>query len=50
MQSENSILIIDDHPLFRKGVAQLINDMGDEFSLIGEAQSGHEGISISFAA
>ena len=47
MQSENSILIIDDHPLFRKGVAQLINDMGDEFSLIGETQSGHEGIQLA---
>ena len=47
MQSENSILIIDDHPLFRKGVAQLINDMGNEFSLIGEAQSGLEGIQLA---
>ena len=44
---QNSILIIDDHPLFRKGVAQLINDMGDEFTLIGEAQSGKEGIQLA---
>ena len=44
---ENSILIIDDHPLFRKGVAQLINDMGNEFKLIGEAQSGKEGIQLA---
>ena len=44
---ENRILIIDDHPLFRKGVAQLINDMGDEFTLIGEAQSGYEGIQLA---
>ena len=44
---ENTILIIDDHPLFRKGVAQLISDMGDEFRLIGEAASGHEGIQLA---
>ena len=44
---ENSILIIDDHPLFRKGVAQLISDMGEEFKLIGEAQSGLEGIQLA---
>lgn len=47
MQMENSVLIIDDHPLFRKGVAQLINDMGNEFKLIGEAQSGKEGIKLA---
>ncbi len=47
MQSENSVLIIDDHPLFRKGVAQLIDDMGDEFKLVGEAQSGQEGIELA---
>ena len=47
MQQENSVLIIDDHPLFRKGVAQLISDMGDEFSLIGEAQSGLEGVQLA---
>ena len=47
MQIENSVLIIDDHPLFRKGVAQLINDMSKEFKLIGEATSGHEGIQLA---
>ena len=44
---ENSILIIDDHPLFRKGVSQLISDMGAEFRLIGEADSGLEGIKLA---
>ncbi len=44
---ENTVLIIDDHPLFRKGVAQLIGDMGDEFKLVGEAQSGKEGIELA---
>ncbi len=47
MQSENSVLIIDDHPLFRKGVAQLIDDMGNEFKLVGEAQSGMEGVKLA---
>ncbi len=47
MRAENSVLIIDDHPLFRKGVAQLIDGMGDEFKLVGEAQSGQEGIELA---
>ena len=47
MTRENTIMIIDDHPLFRKGVAQLISDMGSEFKLVGEAQSGHEGVQLA---
>ncbi len=47
MQIDNSVLIIDDHPLFRKGVSQLISDMGNEFKLIGEAPSGEEGIKLA---
>ncbi|QMU62366.1 MAG: two-component system response regulator NarL [Gammaproteobacteria bacterium] len=47
MQIDNSVLIIDDHPLFRKGVCQLISDMEDEFKLIGEAPSGEEGIKLA---
>ena len=47
MQLDNSVLIIDDHPLFRKGVSQLISDMGDEFKLVGEAPSGEEGIKLA---
>ena len=37
------LLIIDDHPLFRKGVAQLIRPE-PEFDVVGEASSGAEGI------
>lgn len=37
------ILVIDDHPLFRKGVAQLIA-MEPRFVLAGEATSGADGI------
>ena len=36
-------LIIDDHPLFRKGLKQLMHDAG-EFEISGEASGGHEGI------
>lgn len=44
--SENglhTILTIDDHPLFRQGVADLIS-MDDSLELIGEAASGEEGL------
>lgn len=41
-----SILIVDDHPLFRKGVIQLIM-AAPEFRLIGEAPNGHEGIAMA---
>lgn len=39
-----TILIIDDHPLFRKGVKNLLS-MNPQFSVTGEAASGEEGIS-----
>jgi two-component system nitrate/nitrite response regulator NarL len=43
-----SVLVIDDHPLFRKGVAQLLA-MAPEFELIGEAASGREGIEMALS-
>jgi two-component system nitrate/nitrite response regulator NarL len=43
-----SVLIIDDHPLFRKGVIQLIG-MAEEFRVIGEASSGKEGVEQAHA-
>jgi len=42
----HSVLVIDDHPLFRKGVGQLLA-MAPEFELIGEAASGREGIEMA---
>jgi len=42
-----SLLIVDDHPLFRKGVKQLISDAGG-FDLVGEASSGAEGIDLAY--
>ena len=40
------VLVVDDHPLFRKGAAQLL-ELDDEFQLIGEAASGAEGIDLA---
>jgi two-component system nitrate/nitrite response regulator NarL len=41
-----TILIVDDHPLFRKGVIQLIQ-AAPEFRFVGEAASGTEGIQLA---
>jgi two-component system nitrate/nitrite response regulator NarL len=41
-----NIIIIDDHPLFRKGVGELISS-DDSFDLVGEAASGTEGIKLA---
>ncbi len=40
------LLIIDDHPLFRKGAAQIIA-MAPEFELVGEASGGVEGVALA---
>lgn len=40
------ILIIDDHPLFRKGVSQIISDEPN-FEVVGEAASGLDGIELA---
>lgn len=41
-----NILIIDDHPLFRKGLMQLIQT-AEEFTIVGEASGGREGIALA---
>jgi two-component system nitrate/nitrite response regulator NarL len=43
MSEGNRILIIDDHPLFRKGVSQLIA-MAPHLTLVGEASNGEDGV------
>jgi two-component system nitrate/nitrite response regulator NarL len=48
-QTRIPVLIIDDHPLFRKGVADLIA-MEPELLLVGEAGDGEEGVRIAEAA
>ena len=45
--AKQSILIIDDHPLFRKGLIQLIQS-ADEFDIVGEASGGEEGIERAY--
>ena len=42
----NTVIIIDDHPLFRKGVTELLNSQPD-FEIIGEAASGVEGLELA---
>ncbi|MBN3756122.1 two-component system response regulator NarL [Paraburkholderia sp. Tr-20389] len=46
MESVNTVLLIDDHALFRKGVAQLIQ-MNPEFRVVGEASSGRVGVDLA---
>ncbi len=41
-----TIITIDDHPLFRKGLADLI-EMDDSLVLIGEAASGETGLTLA---
>src|SRR5438270_10848695 len=40
------IVIVDDHPLFRKGLEQLINSTDDAFNVCGEASDAAEGMSV----
>ncbi len=42
----NTVIVIDDHPLFRKGVSQLIG-MDEQLKLVGEASSGEEGVELA---
>jgi len=42
----HTILVVDDHPPFRKGVIQLIQ-AAPEFRFVGEAPSGREGIQLA---
>ena len=39
----NTVVIIDDHPLFRKGVHQLL-DLEPALTVVAEASSGEEGV------
>ncbi len=43
-----TLLVVDDHPLFRKGVIQLVQ-AAPEFRFVGEASSGGEGIRLAHA-
>ncbi|RLA47098.1 MAG: two-component system response regulator NarL [Gammaproteobacteria bacterium] len=40
---KNTVLLVDDHPLLRKGVSQLL-ELEDDIEVIGEASSGKDAI------
>ena len=40
------IVIVDDHPLFRKGLEQLINNTSDGLAVCGEASTAAEAMSV----
>lgn len=42
----NTILLVDDHPLLRKGVSQLL-ELEDGLEVIGEASNGHDAIGLA---
>src|SRR2546430_9649314 len=42
----NRIDVVDDHPLFLKGLEQLINSSDDAFNICGEAGDAAEGMSV----
>lgn len=44
-QSPIKVLLVDDHPLFRKGLRFLI-DNSDGFEIVGEATDGLEGVKL----
>jgi two-component system, NarL family, nitrate/nitrite response regulator NarL len=44
--AEITILAIDDHPLFRKGVSDLVG-MDDSMTLVGEAANGVDGLRLA---
>jgi L-ascorbate metabolism protein UlaG (beta-lactamase superfamily) len=44
----NSILIIDDHPLLRRGISDLVS-MDQSFQVIAEASNGTEGLELALS-
>ena len=46
LEKAKRIVIVDDHPLFRKGLEQLINSSADGFGICGEAGDAAEGMTV----
>lgn len=46
MSETTTLMIIDDHPLFRKGVADLLT-LAPTLQLIGEAANGRDGLALA---
>ena len=45
-QEPATILLIDDHPMLRTGVKQLIS-MAPDITVVGEASNGEQGIELA---
>jgi DNA-binding NarL/FixJ family response regulator len=43
------ILIVDDHPMFRQGIRQLL-ERSQDFDIVGEASNGEEAIALASSA
>jgi two-component system nitrate/nitrite response regulator NarL len=43
-EQTNTVLLVDDHPLLRKGVGQLL-ELEDDIEVIGEASNGEDAVS-----
>lgn len=48
MSTPWKIIVIDDHPLFRKGVGQLL-ELDARFQLLGDVANGEEGVALARA-
>ena len=46
MSEKSSIITIDDHPLLRKGLKQLV-EFEDDIEIIAEASNGPDGIKLA---
>lgn len=46
MLDKMKVLLIDDHPLMRRGIKQLL-ELDEAFEVVGDASSGDEGINLS---
>lgn len=46
MTEKTKVLLIDDHPLMRRGIKQLV-ELEDIFEVVGDAGNGNDGISLA---
>ena len=43
-----SVLVVDDHPLMRKGIVQLL-ELEDNIDVVGEASNGTDAVAMAMA-